>query len=567
MKRLGGSDDATWPALGFVVVALAAVGVAGWMLADSQADQRAELRERYADRVEVASALVGSLLGVAYDGTRAEAAEDLAGRVGRRDLDALVRAGESQYAVLLDESGRVVAASTGTPSGTAARLARRPRFVAAALTSPVGYGVNDLESGGAIESAVMFPAAAGRRVLVTAAPLDTFRRFLRGTLAPLAEGTRGRAWVFDGRGQRISSVNTPVGFIPAPQLVRGALRSSMGSFTSPRDDERRFFAAGAVPGSTWRIAATLPERRLYETASGWARWTPWIILGVGGVALLGVALLVRRLLGAGGRLRTANDALHRSRLRLEERAAELERSNADLEQFAYAASHDLSEPLRTVAGFSQLLASRYRGRLDDEADEMIRYMVDGVERMQQLIDDLLLYSRVGRAPLREERVDLDDVLAEARAWLGPATGEAGARITSDSLPMVIGERGQLAQVFQNLLGNAIKFTAPGVTPAVHVSAASVRGEWRIAVADNGIGVDPEQAEAIFKMFGRLHPNESYPGTGIGLALVKRIVERHGGRIWVERGAGGGSVFVFTLPDRVPRGAAAAAAPSSSEAVA
>jgi signal transduction histidine kinase len=560
--KLGGREDAKWPALGFVVVALAAIGAAGWMLADSQQDQRAELRDRYADRVEVASALVGSLLSVAYDGSRQEAAEDLAGPVRPEQLDALVRRGGSRYAVLLEESGRPLAASKGTPPGTVDRLAARPRFVAAALRSRGGYGLNDLEAAGAVESAVVYPAAGGRRVLVTAAPLTTFRQFLSGTLAPLAEGSRGRAWVLDGAGRRISSVNAPVGFVPAEEFVRESLRTSTGSFTSPRDHEERFFAAGTVPGSAWRIAATLPERALYETASGWARWTPWIILAVGGLALLGVALLLRRLFVARDRLRTANDALHRSRLRLEERAAELERSNADLEQFAYAASHDLSEPLRTVAGFSQLLASRYRGRLDAEADEMIRYMGDGVERMQQLIDDLLLYSRVGRAPVREERVELDDVLAEARGWLGPAADEAGAQITSDPLPEVLGERGQLIQVFQNLLGNAIKFTAPGVTPSIHVSAALAGGEWRIAVTDNGIGVDPEQAEAIFKMFGRLHPTESYPGTGIGLALVKRIVERHGGRIWVERGEHGGSVFAFTLPDRLPRTATAAAASSS-----
>jgi signal transduction histidine kinase len=181
---------------------------------------------------------------------------------------------------------------------------------------------------------------------------------------------------------------------------------------------------------------------------------------------------------------------------------------------------------------------------------MIRYMGDGVERMQQLIDDLLVYSRVGRAPLREERVDLSEALEEARAWLGPAVEESGAEITSDRLPEVRGERGQLTQVFQNLLGNAIKFTPPGVAPVIHVTASSTEGEWRVAIADNGIGVEPEQAETIFKMFGRLHPSETYPGTGIGLALVKRIVERHGGRIWVEPGRSGGSVFLFTLPDRV-----------------
>jgi signal transduction histidine kinase len=361
-------------------------------------------------------------------------------------------------------------------------------------------------------------------------------------------------WVFDGDGGLVASVNAGT-LKPAPELVQRSTRERSGEFVSPTTGEQRYFAAATIPGSRWRIAAGVPRSKLYETASGWARWTPWIILLLGALALLGVALLVRRLFLARDRLRATNAALHRSRARTEERAAELQRSNADLEQFAYAASHDLSEPLRTVAGFSQLLAARYRGKLDDDADEMIRYMGDGVERMQQLIDDLLLYSRVGRTPLREDAVDLDEVLAEARAWLGPALGDAGAEVSSDPLPEVRGERGQLTQVFQNLIGNAIKFTAPGVTPVVHVSAAQVDGEWRVAVADNGIGVEPEQAEAIFKMFGRLHPADSYPGTGIGLALVKRIVERHGGRIWVEAGAAGGSVFVFTLPDPVAPAAA------------
>ena len=392
--------------------------------------------------------------------------------------------------------------------------------------------------------------AGGNRLVVTAAPVATFRDFLSGTLAPVPQGNGGRVWVFDAQGERISSVNIPRGLRPAPALVQRSLTDRSGEFTSPQTGEKRFFAAGTVPGSQWRIVAGTPRASLYATASGGARWTPWIILFIGAVALLGIALLLRRLVHARARLRGANADLEQSRVHLEERAAELERSNADLEQFAYAASHDLSEPLRTVAGFSQLLGARYRGQLDDEADEMIRYMSDGVERMQQLIDDLLLYSRVGRTPLREERVELDEALEEARAWLGPAAQEAGAEITSDPLPEVRGERGQLVQVFQNLLANAIKFTAPGVTPVIHVAAASAGGEWRIAVADNGIGVEPGQADAIFKMFGRLHPADRYPGTGIGLALVKRIVERHGGSIWVEPRDGGGSIFVFTMPDRV-----------------
>jgi signal transduction histidine kinase len=557
VNRLRLRDDATWPALAFVVLALAGMVVGALLLADSQSDQRRELRERYADRVDVATALIGSLLTVAYNGQRENAAETLAGPVSRRVLDAQAERGNSAYVLVLDGSGKVLASSSGTPGGTADRLAREP-FVRRSLTSRSGYALGDVR-GDVVESAVSFPGGEGPRVVVTAAPIETFRDFLRGSLTPLPQGDEGRAWVFDHKGSTISSVNAPAGLKPAPQLVERSLRESMGEFTAPSNGQERFFAGAAIPDTDWRIVAGVPRDDLYATASGGARWTPWVILGLGALALAGIAALLRRLLRTRARLRAANAGLEDSRVRLEERAAELERSNADLEQFAYAASHDLSEPLRTVAGFSQLLAARYQGRLDDDADEMIGYMSDGVERMQQLIDDLLLYSRVGRTPLREDPVDLDEVLREAKAWLGPAATDAGAEITSDELPEVRGEHGQLTQVLQNLLANAIKFTAPGVKPVIHVTAAAADGEFRIAVADNGIGVDPAQGEAIFKMFGRLHPADAYPGTGIGLALVKRILERHGGRIWVEPGKNGGSVFVFTLPDRTRSGRAAAPA--------
>jgi signal transduction histidine kinase len=552
VKRLRETDGATVLALGFVVFAIAAVGIAAWLLASGQSDQRRELRERYADRVDVATALVGSLLSVAYGGQRENAAERFSGPASRETLDAHARRSDARYVVLLDAEGRALASSTGTPGGTADRLAERPPFVRQALAPGPGYGLGDLGPEGVLESAVAFPAGDEVRLLVTASPVDAFMQFLQGALAPVPQGREGRVWVFDRNGTVVSSVNVPQGLEPTPELVQRSLREPSGFFVSPTTGQERFFAAGSIPSSGWRIVTGTPKATLYSTASGGDRWIPWIILGIGALALVGVALLLRRLLRTRERLRAANADLELSRVRLEERAAELERSNADLEQFAYAASHDLSEPLRTVAGFSQLLAARYRGQLDDEADEMIRYMGDGVERMQQLIDDLLLYSRVGRAPLSDEPVDLDEALDEAQAWLGPAAGEAGAQITSDPLPEVRGERGQLTQVFQNLLGNAIKFTAPGVTPVIHVSAGEVDGEWRIAVADNGIGIEPAQAEAVFKMFGRLHPVETYPGTGIGLALVRRIVERHGGHIWVEPGKGGGSVFVFSLPQRAPR---------------
>jgi signal transduction histidine kinase len=228
--------------------------------------------------------------------------------------------------------------------------------------------------------------------------------------------------------------------------------------------------------------------------------------------------------------------------------AELERSNADLEAFAYVASHDLAEPLRSVAGFVALLGRQYGDRLDDRAREFIAFAVDGVERMQRMIDDLLLYARAGTTDLRLERVAAGEPVAAALRDLGTAVAERGAIVEIGELPMLRGDPGQLQRVFQNLLGNAIKFTAPGVTPRVTVSGRTGDGASEISVADNGIGIDPAQVERAFEMFARIPGGAAeHQGTGLGLAISRRIVERHGGRLWVEPNAGGGSVFRLTLP--------------------
>jgi signal transduction histidine kinase len=232
---------------------------------------------------------------------------------------------------------------------------------------------------------------------------------------------------------------------------------------------------------------------------------------------------------------------------LEVRAEELERSNYDLQQFAHAASHDLSEPLRMVSSYLQLLARRYRGRLDSEADEFIDFAVEGAVRMQALIDGLLVYSRAGTAEYAIGPVDCNEVLHETLASLETRLAESGAEISLGELPTVRADATQLAQLFQNLLSNGIKFVS-GRQPRVSVSAVRQAGSWRFAVEDNGIGIEPRHADRIFTVFQRLHGRESYPGSGIGLAICKRIVERHGGQIWVEPVAGGGSRFCFTLAD-------------------
>jgi PAS domain S-box-containing protein len=238
--------------------------------------------------------------------------------------------------------------------------------------------------------------------------------------------------------------------------------------------------------------------------------------------------------------RTAQEALARQ-------AEELARSNADLEQFAYVASHDLQEPLRMVASYTQLLARRYGDKLDQDAHEFIGFAVDGVTRMQALINDLLAYSRVGTRGGAFSRVPVETVVERVRASLARAIEESGALVSHDPLPAVTGDPTQLLQLFQNLIQNGIKFRHPDSPPEIHIGVSDQGAVWHFSVRDNGIGIAPEYQERIFVIFQRLHPRSEYPGTGIGLSICKKIVERHGGRIWVESESDAGSTFHFTLP--------------------
>jgi PAS domain S-box-containing protein len=228
-------------------------------------------------------------------------------------------------------------------------------------------------------------------------------------------------------------------------------------------------------------------------------------------------------------------------------AAELERSNRELEQFAYAVSHDLQAPLRTIRGFLELFAQRYRGTLDTRADDYIERIMEADRRMQAMIQALLNLSRVETRGGTPAPTDVEAILAHARLALQHAIETSGAEISHGPLPTVWADADQLTQVFQNLLANAIKFRRDGVAPRIHVSAERRDDVWRFTVADNGIGIDPAQADRIFQVFQRLHTEEEYPGIGIGLALCRRIVERHGGRIWVASTPGEGATFKFTLP--------------------
>jgi PAS domain S-box-containing protein len=231
---------------------------------------------------------------------------------------------------------------------------------------------------------------------------------------------------------------------------------------------------------------------------------------------------------------------------LEATNRELTLSNENLEQFAYVASHDLQEPLRMMASYSELLERRYKSKLDTDADEFISYIVDGAKRMQKLINDLLAYSRIGRSDKPLEEIDCNAILNRVVGSMDDMAKSTGALITQDKLPVLMGNESNFIQLFQNLVGNAIKFHGPEA-PRVHVGAAKGSDRWLFSIKDNGIGIEPQYQERVFLIFQRLHGRDKYPGTGIGLSICKKIVETQGGNIWFESEQGKGSTFYFTVP--------------------
>jgi signal transduction histidine kinase len=316
-----------------------------------------------------------------------------------------------------------------------------------------------------------------------------------------------------------------------------------------------FLIAAAYVALHHGIVGVLDPGDVYDHASATAHPWRWAAIHAGFVVAAGVAALLAWRLNEDVR-DEARRSLERAvdaEQALAASALELERSNAELSHFASVASHDLSEPLRTITGFMTLLEQRYGTELDERGRAFIAHALDGAERMQRLIDGLLAYSRASHAaPPPADRVELAAVAQAAIAALGARIAETRAQITVGELPAVRGDAAQLDQVVQNLLSNALKFRRPGVPPSVEIGARREGRDWCLIVADHGIGIPPEQRDQVFQMFHRLHGLDTYEGAGMGLAIVQRIVERHGGRVRVEATPGGGATFLVTLPAAAPR---------------
>lgn len=405
-------------------------------------------------------------------------------------------------------------------------FARRLMLLFSVLTVLLGGGTTALSAlrmRGLLETSLTMrgeaiASAAARSAFV---PLSLEDRDALTSIASYYEGQAGLASlrILDDRGVEWARFTRP-----------GSPSEGLITVTAP------VAARGARPtdASIGAIVVLLDPSGIRETLA----WQVAVIFGFSGLfaaaILLGGLFIIRRL--TAGMHELARQAA---------RAEDLARSNRELEEFAYIASHDLQAPLRRITGFSQLLAKRYKGKLDAEADDFIGRIALSTERMQNLIQDLLTYSRAGSRTLEPAPTDLNRLLREVLADFEKPLKDAGGRVVCDPLPTLLVDGGLVSRLLENLIGNALKFRG-GRPLEIRVTARRERHEWVFSVADNGIGIEPRFAEDVFKMFRRLHPGSAYPGTGIGLAVARKAVERHGGRIWVESEPGQGATFHFTL---------------------
>jgi light-regulated signal transduction histidine kinase (bacteriophytochrome) len=314
-----------------------------------------------------------------------------------------------------------------------------------------------------------------------------------------------------------------------------------------------YFVSAAIPGSTWRVMLTSTQSSLFSSVSGARKWLPWGIFIALGLVALAFLLLLRRLLANGAMLARANAELETSNIRLTStndllrHASELSRSNAELEQFASIASHDLQEPLRKVQTFAAQISATESQNLSEQGQDFLRRMSDAAARMRNLIDDLLVFSRVSTQGHPFTAVNLGHVISQVLMDLEVSVEETGARLTVGLMPTIEADPLQMRQLFQNLLGNALKFRRPDVIPELRVEAQVIDHVAHFTVSDNGIGFDEQYATRIFRAFERLHGARAYPGTGIGLALCRKIVERHHGTITAAGEVGHGATFTVRLP--------------------
>ncbi|HYF26107.1 MAG TPA: ATP-binding protein [Baekduia sp.] len=535
-----------------VTLLVVVIGLFGVALMQSHADDRRDAERRFEERAHISASLTESIFSSSAGQTAAQHARRFGGAtIDQRQLDRLVREGRLAYAAVLDARGRVLATSTGLPADIRDRLARRPVTVRAALAGRP-FALSDFltvrGTPGVLEYASPFASPAGPRVMVQGFPVRLISAFLGGYLGDIPDAQRATAYVVDSQGRVVGSPDrrqVAGRAVRQPGLVDALRGGSDGEFDSA--GETRSFTSAPVKETSWRVVLSMPSSALYADIDPLVQWLVLVALAAAGMAAV---FLLARTVRATAAVADTNEQLEQANAELAHSNRELQRSNAELEQFASVASHDLQEPLRKVQTFGDQLEHRFAGDLPPEAVDYLRRMRASAGRMSALIDDLLRFSRVGTKPPRMAQVDLGEAAREVvAADLDGLVRDTHGRVDVEPLGTVEADPSQMRQLLQNLIANALKFHRPEVAPEVHVRPAPAAEPGTIAfeVADNGIGFDPRYEERIFRVFERLHPRDVYPGTGIGLALCRKIVERHGGQITAAGAEDGGARFTVTLP--------------------
>ncbi len=539
-------------------------------LSDNQSKSRHDIQNRVHERAVLAGALLDSLFQTSANSTLAQdtrmyGTPTVSGRLLEKNRRT------SAYLVVVDKAGQVVGHSHGFTAqadgdlriSETLRLLRQGRPWALGNVLPYGKA-------GVLNFGIALRTASGTRYLLSGILPSALGPFLSGDLRQIPGVKGAYNSVVDGNGVFIASTNParPAGYRLHTPVQLHALTTPSGVV------QGRYYDQVTLPNTSWRIFLSAPEGALFASVSGIRKWLPWFIFIAFGLVAIGALLLVRRAISDAERVREANEqltganveladakvtleevnveladsnrALERSNEELERQARELVRSNAELDQFASIASHDLQEPLRKVRTFTERISETEADALSERGLDYLRRANASAERMQTLIEDLLRYSRVSTQGRPFAAVDLRRVTEDVLEDLSEQINGTGAIVRVGSLPTISADAPQMRQLLQNLISNAVKFRREGVTPEVYVDS-KVESDWvSIEVRDNGIGFDPQYSRRIFRVFERLHGRGTYPGTGIGLALCRKIAERHGGTIVARSVPDEGSTFTVTM---------------------
>jgi signal transduction histidine kinase len=541
--------EAVLALVGVGLVVLALLTVFAIELSNTQAKSKQDVEARVHERAVLAAALIDSLFQSVQTAIPQDSHTYATRTVSARTIDH-ARA-TSAYVVLLDSTGKVIAHSTGFTAQARADITQSAAL--SLIHGDQGYGLGNLVPygrTGAIDFAVRFPTRYGPRTLFSAFRPPTLSTFITADLLKIPGVSGAHNYLLDGNDTVLASTNRsiPVGRVfgtPAQVKALGHSAEDLGG---------QYYDQVALTSSTWRIVLAAPNGSLFASVSGLREWIPWLIFGAFALFALAALLLGNRAFRSADQVREARDqlALVNAELEstneaLERRASELVRSNAELEQFASIASHDLQEPLRKVRTFTQQVTVIEAGVLSDKGADYLQRANSAAERMQQLIEDLLKFSRVATHGRAFAQVDLAQVTHDVLGDLEAQVERSGAVVHVGALPTISADALQMRQLMQNLISNALKFRREGVAPEVSIEASTLDSHVVLTVRDNGIGFDPQYSRRIFRVFERLNGRSDYPGTGIGLALCRKIAERHGGTVVADAEPEAGATFTVTLP--------------------